>query len=74
MVLDCDMIVHPEFLMRTVGHFYRQEASSTAAGSSGAGAGQQQLQQQPPAGKWVLKEKAALLQTPQASGQWGAQC
>jgi hypothetical protein len=22
MVLDCDMIVHPDFLLRTLGHFY----------------------------------------------------
>lgn len=38
------MIVHSDFLDRTLGHFYRQESW----------------------GKWVLKEKAALLQTPQA--------
>lgn len=38
------MIVHSDFLGRTLGHFYRQESG----------------------GKWVLKEKAALLQTPQA--------
>jgi cellulose synthase/poly-beta-1,6-N-acetylglucosamine synthase-like glycosyltransferase len=24
LVLDCDMIVHPNFLMRTLGHFYWQ--------------------------------------------------
>jgi cellulose synthase/poly-beta-1,6-N-acetylglucosamine synthase-like glycosyltransferase len=22
MVLDCDMIVHPDFLLRSLGHFY----------------------------------------------------
>jgi cellulose synthase (UDP-forming) len=24
MVLDCDMVVHPDFLQRTLGHFYAQ--------------------------------------------------
>jgi cellulose synthase (UDP-forming) len=24
LVLDCDMIVHPDFLQRTLGHFYEQ--------------------------------------------------
>lgn len=26
LVLDCDMVVHPDFLMRALGHFYQQEA------------------------------------------------
>jgi cellulose synthase (UDP-forming) len=27
-VLDCDMIVHPDYLLRTLGHFYTQDHSS----------------------------------------------
>jgi cellulose synthase (UDP-forming) len=27
MVLDTDMIVHPDFLQRTIGHFYRRDSS-----------------------------------------------
>lgn len=26
LVLDCDMIVHPDFLMRSLGHFYQEVA------------------------------------------------
>jgi hypothetical protein len=55
LVLDCDMIVHPEFLLRTLGHFYVE----SKAGNDGASAKGQ------PSTSWVLKPKAALLQAPQ---------
>jgi hypothetical protein len=90
LVLDCDMIVHPDFLMRTLGHFYWQPdrcdgcynsdgsgccsgcASSSAWSKKGCG-------NRPGCGaapstpclkqhKWVLKEKAAFIQTPQVCG------
>ncbi len=25
LVLDCDMLVHPDFLVRTIGHMYEQQ-------------------------------------------------
>jgi cellulose synthase/poly-beta-1,6-N-acetylglucosamine synthase-like glycosyltransferase len=55
LVLDCDMIVHPEFLLRTLGHFYVE----TKAGNDVSSAKGQ------PATRWALKPKAALLQAPQ---------
>jgi cellulose synthase (UDP-forming) len=56
MVLDCDMIVHPDFLLRTLGHFYEPADGSTTAPTK-----QEELASIP----WRLKDKAALLQTPQ---------
>jgi hypothetical protein len=60
LVLDCDMIVHPDFLLRTLGHFYQEGYDVEAAGlldadgfPAKAGSG------------WRLKDKAAFLQTPQ---------
>jgi cellulose synthase (UDP-forming) len=57
LVLDCDMIVHPEFLQRTLGHFYtiseEPSRSSTMGGRLSSVA------------RWVLKPKAAFLQVPQ---------
>jgi cellulose synthase/poly-beta-1,6-N-acetylglucosamine synthase-like glycosyltransferase len=32
LVLDCDMIVHPDFLQRTLGHFYQQQQEGGAQG------------------------------------------
>eukprot|EP00775_Hariotina_reticulata_P010775 gene10775-10931_t len=45
LILDCDMIVHPDFIQNTVGHFYHKPKGEH--------------------GPWVLKEKAAFIQTPQ---------
>ena len=42
-----DMIVHPDFLQRILGHFYYQTSE----------------------GKWVRKEKAAFIQTPQVTAE-----
>ena len=28
LILDCDMLVHPDFLQRTLGHFYKNEGGS----------------------------------------------
>ncbi|KAL4547939.1 hypothetical protein Ndes2526B_g07156 [Nannochloris sp. 'desiccata'] len=44
LVLDCDMIVAPGFLLRTLGHFYSYQEGNN---------------------RWMLKDFAALLQTPQ---------
>jgi cellulose synthase (UDP-forming) len=55
LVLDCDMIVHPEFLQRTLGHFYMQTADPLPATDDGPKA----------MTHWVLKPKAAFLQVPQ---------
>ncbi|KAL4423960.1 hypothetical protein ABPG75_001261 [Micractinium tetrahymenae] len=38
LVLDCDMIVHPDFLKRTVGHFYVQKPEGKLAAPSGSDA------------------------------------
>ncbi len=32
MVLDTDMIAHPDFLQRTIGHFYQRSSSGSGAG------------------------------------------
>jgi hypothetical protein len=88
LVLDCDMIVHPDFLMRTLGHFYRQpdgcgNSGCCSGGSSSSGCGKQGCGNMPECGsasttpsfqqrKWVLKEKAAFIQTPQVCGMAGA--
>lgn len=70
LVLDCDMILHPDFLMRTLGHFYWQPGSQTddaqachRGPQSGAGMGPNASAAVP--GQWVLKDKAAFVQTPQ---------
>jgi hypothetical protein len=55
LVLDCDMIVHPEFLQRTLGHFYTQASDSLGPAEDWPKSGPQ----------WVLKPKAAFLQVPQ---------
>lgn len=83
LVLDCDMVLHPDFLMRTLGHFYWQpdrQAADAAAQSCGstpcaheaddkgvtcAGAAASSPAAAPGKAAWVLKDKAALLQTPQ---------
>lgn len=70
LVLDSDMIVHPDFLMRTLGHFYWQP-ECFESGCHGCIDGRCQSPKaaaglpaacQP---RWVLKEKAAFVQTPQ---------
>jgi cellulose synthase (UDP-forming) len=33
LVLDCDMIVHPEFLQNILGHFYKQVSQQTLSAS-----------------------------------------
>lgn len=90
LVLDCDMVLHPDFLMRTLGHFYWQpdgqgitcparglHSSACPQGlcSSTLGSSQDPSRAagvaQPPAAveaPWVLKEKAAFIQTPQVCG------
>lgn len=60
LVLDCDMIVHPEFLLRVMPHFFRQEGGP---GSRDANAAPQGKEGAAPC--WVLKEKLAFVQTPQ---------
>ncbi|PRW33536.1 Cellulose synthase [Chlorella sorokiniana] len=58
LVLDSDMIVHPDFLERTLGHFYERRPSADSKGISLSG--------QPGAGtQWVPKRNLAFLQTPQ---------
>lgn len=44
LVLDCDMLAHPDLLLRVLGHFYEHNGKA-----------------------WIKKEKAAFVQTPQAS-------
>lgn len=51
LVLDSDMIVCPDFLMRVLGHFYRQPDNNSSGSAFEA--------------PWVLKDKAAFAQTPQ---------
>lgn len=78
LVLDCDMIIHPDFLMRVLGHFYRWAPADQAEwfgplddtglpvgllDDSDDGVGIHAA----PQGRWVLKEKAAFIQTPQVS-------
>lgn len=53
LVLDADMIVHPDFLARTVGHMYRENPDEQAKNADEIGSG------------WKKKKFAALLQTPQ---------
>ncbi len=56
LVLDSDMIPHPDMLERTLGHFYeRRTDSSGKPGSDG----------QPGGSRWVPKRNVAFLQTPQ---------
>ncbi|WIA40977.1 hypothetical protein OEZ86_004623 [Tetradesmus obliquus] len=86
LVLDCDMIVHPDFLMRTLGHFYWQPdaaaglsgssrphcpenfsktSSSNCCGKQDHGVAAPPSAAGPMQRPWVLKEKAAFIQTPQ---------
>lgn len=80
LVLDCDMIAHPDFLMRTLGHFYRwmptgcgQEGTKDCLDDCGLPVGLLNDKYETdavaaaaaPKGSWVLKEKAAFIQTPQ---------
>lgn len=51
LVLDCNMIVHPDFLMRVLGHFYLRPDNNSSGTAFEA--------------PWVLKDKAAFVQTPQ---------
>ncbi|KAL4421860.1 hypothetical protein ABPG77_001342 [Micractinium sp. CCAP 211/92] len=53
LVLDCDMIVHPDFLERTVGHFYIQKPEGKLPTPTKGDS------------RWVPKSKAAFIQTPQ---------
>lgn len=50
--LDSDMIVHPDFLMRVLGHFYRRPDNNNSSGSAFEA-------------PWILKDKSAFVQTPQ---------
>ncbi len=53
LVLDMDMICHPDCLQRLLGHFYRRkkEGEKTSGGSTKS--------------DWVKKPRTALIQTPQ---------
>lgn len=65
------MIVHPEFLQNILGHFYKQELSETPADKADsearklpiATASATDLTSQ--SCRWVLKDKAGFIQTPQ---------
>ncbi|KAK9789026.1 hypothetical protein WJX73_003117 [Symbiochloris irregularis] len=49
LVLDCDMLVHPDFLLRTLGHFYEPRTGPPGKAVEG----------------WRIKQKAGFIQTPQ---------
>jgi cellulose synthase/poly-beta-1,6-N-acetylglucosamine synthase-like glycosyltransferase len=75
LVLDCDMVLHPDFLMRTLPHFYWQpgkpqeapqcQHSSPCDKEKGAPAATGFHEPVP----WVLKDKAAFVQTPQVRAE-----
>jgi cellulose synthase/poly-beta-1,6-N-acetylglucosamine synthase-like glycosyltransferase len=65
LVLDCDMILHPDFLMRTMGHFYWQPNSPAHNGCGLASVAPAAASPGAVHGQWVLKDKAAFVQTPQ---------
>jgi len=73
LVLDCDMVLHPDFLMRTLGHFYWQpdgQGTSCPQGCHGSACpqGLPGSTLGPGQASWLLKEKAAFIQTPQVCG------
>jgi hypothetical protein len=77
LVLDCDMVLHPDFLMRTLPHFYwqpgKQEGEDAPEGQHSSSCGKDKgvpaatgVHETSP---WVLKDKAAFVQTPQVRAE-----
>lgn len=75
LVLDCDMVLHPDFLLRTLPHFYwqpsKQEPPARCSRSVPCGKDNSGVPMAT-ACPWVLKDKAAFVQTPQVRLQTAA--
>jgi cellulose synthase/poly-beta-1,6-N-acetylglucosamine synthase-like glycosyltransferase len=77
LVLDCDMVLHPDFLMRTLPHFYWQPGKHECQDvPRGQGSSPCDKEKGVPAATgahgpaaWVLKDKAAFVQTPQVRAE-----